>query len=89
MRATNSNNTIFVPGDPPADANQTQRYLRDLEQRLAAVLSLLAAGNYEQTHVAPEKPRLGDVRLADGFDWNPGAGAGFYGYYNSTWNKLG
>lgn len=42
-----------------------------------------------ETNVEPTKPRLGDVRLADGVNWNPGAGAGFYGYYGGAWVKLG
>lgn len=41
------------------------------------------------TYVAPSKPRSGDLRLADGTQWNPGSGAGFYGYYGSAWVKLG
>lgn len=42
-----------------------------------------------ETNVAPTKPRAGDVYFADGTNWNPGAGAGFYGYYGGAWNKLG
>lgn len=40
-------------------------------------------------NVAPAKPREGMVVLADGTNWNPGAGAGFYGYYGAAWTKLG
>jgi hypothetical protein len=42
-----------------------------------------------ELNVAPEKPREGMVVLADGTNWNPGSGAGFYGYYSGAWNKLG
>lgn len=42
-----------------------------------------------QQDVAPAKPRTGDVVLADGSNWNPGSGAGFYGYYGGAWVKLG
>ena len=38
---------------------------------------------------APDKPQDGMVVKADGTNWNPGSGAGFYGYYGSTWVKLG
>ncbi len=41
------------------------------------------------TNVAPAKPRTGDTRLADGTNWNPGAGAGVYTYYAAAWHKLG
>ena len=38
---------------------------------------------------APGKPRTGDVVLADGTTWDPGSGAGFYGYHSGGWVKLG
>jgi hypothetical protein len=43
----------------------------------------------KELHVEPEKPRSGMVVLADGTDWDPGSGAGFYGYYGAAWTKLG
>jgi hypothetical protein len=42
-----------------------------------------------ETNVAPEKPRNGDLRFADGVNWDPGSGAGFYGFYGGNWVKLG
>lgn len=42
-----------------------------------------------ELHVAPVRPRLGMLVLADGTNWNPGSGAGFYGYYGGSWVKLG
>jgi hypothetical protein len=46
------------------------------------------ARTLEFLHVAPEKPRLGQIVGADGTDWDPGSGQGIYCYYNSTWNHL-
>jgi len=45
----------------------------------------------EKLTAAPptDKTYEGMVVYADGTVWNPGAGEGFYGYYNSTWNSLG
>lgn len=40
-------------------------------------------------YAAPSKPRTGMVVLADGTYWNPGSGAGYYGYYGASWVKLG
>lgn len=37
----------------------------------------------------PTKRRNGMVVLADGTNWNPGSGAGFYGYNSGSWVKLG
>jgi hypothetical protein len=40
-------------------------------------------------HAAPKKIVEGMTLIADGTDWNPGAGAGVYTYYDSGWKKLG
>lgn len=37
----------------------------------------------------PTKRRNGMVVLADGTNWNPGSGAGYYGYNAGAWVKLG
>ena len=39
--------------------------------------------------VAPVKPYDGLIAIADGTNWNPGSGAGYYGYYNGFWKFLG
>lgn len=44
--------------------------------------------SYQELHVAPSKPREGDVALADGTDWNPGQGAGLYQYTNGAWLRI-
>lgn len=67
-----------------------RRYLTGEFQKIAAAIGLLAVGHVDVTHVAPPRPRDGDVRLADGTHWNPtGGGKGFYGYYDGAWHKLG
>lgn len=40
-------------------------------------------------NVVPDKPRSGDIVYADGTNWNPGSGQGFYGYYAGAWHFLG
>lgn len=57
--------------------------------KISAIVTALARLNLPPTHVAPTRPREGDTLLADGTNWNPGAGKGVYTYYNSAWNKLG
>lgn len=42
-----------------------------------------------EQHAVPSKPRDGDVVFADGVDWNPGSGQGYYGYYGAAWHFLG
>lgn len=43
----------------------------------------------QKLNAQPARLREGMVVLADGVNWNPGLGAGFYGYYGGAWAKLG
>ena len=88
MRALNTNTIVYTPGTVPRDQEQMVNFLQDELLKLQNVIAALAAGHVDETHVAPTKPRTGDIRLADGTNWNPGTGQGVYAYYNSTWNKL-
>lgn len=50
----------------------------DEHQRIGRVLDIIATGYLSTTNVAPAHPRDGDVRFADGVNWNPGSGRGTY-----------
>lgn len=89
MRANNQNTVFYHPEPAPTDDVQYRAWLERELQRIKIAIDLLAAGHLDKTYVAPTKPREGDIRLADGTSWNPGSGAGFYGYYGSAWVKLG
>ncbi|MBF0435862.1 MAG: hypothetical protein HQL77_10890 [Magnetococcales bacterium] len=39
-------------------------------------------------HAEPGKSADGDLVYADGTNWNPGSGAGFYGRVAGQWSKL-
>lgn len=41
-----------------------------------------------EDHITPTDPRTGMIKFADGVDWNPGGGMGFYGYNGTSWVKL-
>ena len=41
------------------------------------------------TNVVPPKAADGEIRFTDASNWNPGAGAGFYGFHGGAWNFLG
>lgn len=79
---------FYAPIEPPTEPSQLRYYIKDELLKVSAVLQLLAAGHVDMTYVAPAKPREGDIRLADGTSWNPGAGRGVYVYFSSVWNKL-
>ena len=87
MRTPNLGTIVFNPADPPADPKDLQRYLRELNTLLSAVIGALAAGHLDQTHVAPAKPRDGDFRYADGASWNPGGGKGLY-MFTTVWTLV-
>ena len=59
--------------------------------KLQGVLEILASGNCDVLHKPPDKLRGGMIRYADGTDWNPGQGKGYYGYDESTgsWAFMG
>jgi hypothetical protein len=90
MRPTNSSAASYQPGDPPADPAQMQRFLREELAKIKAAYDVLADGFAPVTYMPPAKPRMGMTRYADGNQWDPGSGEGFY-YYNShgVWTPFG
>ena len=58
-------------------------------EHVAEELNLINTIRLIERHVEPTRPRAGDVVLADGSDWDPGSGQGYYGYYAGAWHKLG
>lgn len=90
MRPTNSASITYQPGNVPDDPAQLPRYLRELEVRLTAAITALAAGHLDRVYVLPAKPRDGDVRYLDS-TIAPGAVRGIYFYDlpTTTWKPLG
>lgn len=65
----------------------------DIQQELRNISRAMGEGNdallLEMRYTAPPKPRDGMIVLADGTQWNPGSGAGYYGYRAGAWRFLG
>ncbi|MCS5550278.1 MAG: hypothetical protein NZ811_02050 [Gammaproteobacteria bacterium] len=79
----------YSPTPAPANPKDLPAYLSREFQRMSEVITNIADGNYDVTNVAPSKPRQGDVRFADGSNWNPGSGEGLYIYLSTgSWSKL-
>jgi len=77
---------------PPGTSREVEDLIIQLQRELDSISDTfkgLAYLQLKELHVAPIRPRTGMVVLADGTDWDPGSGAGFYGYYGSAWVKLG
>lgn len=77
---------LLPPGVGDARFGAALEYVYRELRRLEEELKLL---QLPELSVEPKKPRVGMIVLADGTNWNPGAGAGFYGYYGGAWVKLG
>lgn len=77
------------PTEPPEDMTQWRRWMKEQLEGAANAITLLADGHIDVSHRAPSKPRAGDLRIADGSNWNPGSGAGLYRYDGTAWVHLG
>lgn len=89
MKTPTLSSAFYTPGVAPSDPEPLHRFIEDELRKIAAAIALLAAGHLDKTNAAPTKPREGDIRLADGAQWNPGSGAGVYAYYGAAWHFLG
>ena len=83
--------THYEPSSPPNDPEQLPIYVVEELKRLANIVLNQAIFRLEVTNEAPGRPRTGDIRFADGTNWDPGSGAGIY--FASTasppvWTKL-
>lgn len=57
--------------------------------RISAEFDQIAEGRYWTPRaVAPKKPREGMIAVADGTNWNPGSGKGYYEYKSGAWVKF-
>ena len=64
-------------------------YLDDELQKVQESLEYATEVRLEELNREPARPRTGMLVLADGTNWDPGSGAGFYGYRNGAWQLLG
>jgi hypothetical protein len=80
----------YIPSDRPLDSEQLGAYLSNELQRISREFqSSQPFAIIDTLYAAPLKPREGMIVKADGTTWNPGSGAGFYGYRSSAWRFLG
>ena len=82
--------THYQPSPLPINQENLGSYLTTELKRLGDILFNQATFRLERTHTAPAKPRGGDIRYADGTNWDPGSGEGVYFYKESTsaWVQL-
>lgn len=79
----------YVPAPPPSQLSPTARHYLDTElRRIADLLNDRDQATIEPIAAAPAKPTNGMIVYADGTNFDPGSGEGFYGYENGAWVKL-
>jgi|TARA_R100000742_G_C4234154_1_gene55094 hypothetical protein len=80
----------YTPSPVPDNTEDIPAYLRQEFERMSGIINNIADGHFDVSNVAPDKPRTGDIRYADGSNWNPGStGEGVYIYLSTgAWSKL-
>lgn len=80
--------------DPPPMVTSTEELLKWTLQELqkaSTIINNLAEGRVAPLSKPPAKLFDGMIRMADGTNWNPGSGRGYYGYdaKTGTWKFFG
>lgn len=78
----------YTPQNVPQDPAQLPVFFMAELENIARAINTPTL-RLEMLYVAPTRPRDGMVVLADGTSFNPGSGAGFYGYRAGSWRFLG
>lgn len=80
---------MYTPSPVPAGEALNGYLDRELRLIARAMADTVPQVVLATLNVAPSKPRDGMVVMADGTNWNPGSGAGIYGYRGGAWHFLG
>lgn len=84
------NTAQYQPATPPDQPELLPSYLRDEFIKIASAIRLLSDGHIDVTYANPNRPRAGDIRYADGMQWDPGSGEGLYRYnLSGNWIFVG
>lgn len=73
---------------PSGIPRRVQQFLREELRRIEVQFTQLDNLNLPSLAAEPDKVENGLVVYADGTNWNPGSGAGFYGREAGAWVKL-
>lgn len=78
----------YLPNPPPLAASPAMRAYLDEELRRIADIVNTSTLHLDTLTEAPAKPENGILVYADGTNWDPGSGEGFYGFESGSWVKL-
>ena len=75
----------WTPNPAPSSNDKLSDYLFHELNRLSDVIFNIDVMRLEQTNQTVDKARDGDIRYADGTNWNPGQGQNLYYYDGTNW----
>lgn len=79
----------YTPSSLPNDTPKgLKAWLAEELRRISAAIDGASFVQLQVMGVEPQKRRDGMIVYADGIAWDPGSGAGFYGYESGAWVKL-
>jgi hypothetical protein len=81
----------WSPNPAPVAPELLPDYLFNELNKVGDIIFNLDTFRLEETNTEPAKPRDGDIRYADGSNWDPGSGRGIYAYIDDgtpSWEKL-
>ena len=79
---------MYIPKIPPVEG-PLAAYIHEEFLRISEEIGLIREGRgLTPLALAPKKPREGMIVVADGVNWNPGAGLGAYEFRSGGWVKL-
>lgn len=77
---------MYTPALVPTTAAELPTYLDKEVRSIALAFASKQPYAFLQTlNAAPAKPQEGLIVKADGVNWNPNSGPGFYGYVGGVW----
>ena len=83
--------TTFNKYFPNKSPNKYEEgFISDELSKVSFAIDQVSMGHLDVQNVAPDKPRQGDLRYADGSNWNPSAGGEGIYFFNAAgaWVKL-
>jgi hypothetical protein len=88
MRTPSLGTSNYFANICPPTPDEIPSFLNAELVRIQAAVAALAEGHIDKVNVAPTKPRDGDIRYADGTNWNPGSGIGLYQRQGLSWMPI-
>ena len=81
-------NIKYVPLPVPDNTDDIASYLQRELGRVSETINNISNGHLDKVYVEPPRPREGDIRYADGSDWDAGQGENLYYFDGTVWRAF-